>query len=65
MIPAFTLFAAAAACAVQALSSAFTAVEKVPGVRRIEDKVLDNLFGPAEDFNYVSRTTPEYPPPTL
>lgn len=31
---------------------------EVPGYRRSRDAVLDSLFGPAEDFEYVRPTTP-------
>lgn len=35
-----------------------------PAKDRLTDAVLDSLFGPAEDIDYVSRTAPSSPPPT-
>ena len=32
--------------------------------RAPRDRLLDTLFGPVEEFDYVSRTAPSSPPPT-
>lgn len=34
-----------------------------PVKRRATGVLLDRLFGPAEDFDYVSATAPNSPPP--
>lgn len=36
-----------------------------PAKHRAVDKILDTIFGPAEDIDYVSTTAPRTPPPTL
>ena len=35
------------------------ALSQVPGYRQTRDRVLDNLFGPAEEFEYTAPTTPK------
>jgi hypothetical protein len=34
------------------------ALSELPCYGRAKDKVLDNLFGPAEEFEYIGQTTP-------
>lgn len=59
------------ALSMKAFSATFRTLEKVestfsllPPYRRTKALVLDSLFGPAEDIEYVSRTAPRTPPPT-
>lgn len=33
-------------------------LDRVPGVAASRSRLLDTMLGPAEDFEYVSRTTP-------
>lgn len=47
----------------RAAESVDSALAKAPLVRNVRGVVLDILFGPAEDFDYVSRTTPRTAPP--
>ncbi len=38
------------------------AISLLPPYRRAEGVVLDTLLGPAESFEYVSKTAPSSPP---
>jgi hypothetical protein len=38
-------------------------VARIPVAKRIRGVVLDIILGPAEEFEYVSRTTPRTAPP--
>ncbi len=38
-------------------------VQKVPVVRLVYDRMLDSVFGPEDEHEYVSTTSPSSPPP--
>jgi hypothetical protein len=57
---------------VSAIKAGFKAIERVdralcllPPYRLGRDLVLDSILGPAEDFEYVSKTAPRVPPQTI
>lgn len=53
-----SVLGASLSAGVFALEMADRALCEVPCYRQTRDKVLDNLFGPAEDFEYIVPTTP-------
>lgn len=50
---------------IEALVWVDSLVARMPIVGRLRGAVLDSLFGRAEDYDYVSTTTPAGPPPAV
>ena len=49
-------------CLASLISRGFDALDHIPGLKKISGIGLDIIFGPEDDFDYVSTTAPPPPP---
>lgn len=62
--PVFETYIRSLFALIRVVETADAATSRLPLWRRARGALLDSLFGPAEDIEYVSRTAPANPPPT-